>query len=187
MNTALVYGLAVAGAATVRALATRGVDVVAADDADTPARRRLADDLGVELLIAPDDDQLAALVERSDVVVPAPGVPEHHRVIAEAQRRSRRLVSELELAYEWEQERPGGPRPILADHRHGRQDDDNVAHGRHVGGRWLPHRRGRQHRRPARHGGRPRRRCLCRRVHELPAGLDAAVPRRGGGVAEPGT
>ena len=114
MNTALVYGLAVAGAATVRALATRGIDVVVADDADTPARRRLADALGVDLVIAPDDDQLAALIERSDVVVPAPGVPERHRVIAAAQRRSRRLVCELELAYEWEQERRGGPRPILA-------------------------------------------------------------------------
>ena len=114
MNTALVYGLAVAGAATVRALAARGFDVVAADDADTPARRQLAADLGVELVIAPDDDQLAALVERSDVVVPAPGVPERHRVIAAAQRQGRRLVSEIELAYEWEQERRGGPRPMLA-------------------------------------------------------------------------
>ncbi len=114
MNTALVYGLAVAGAATVRALTARGVDVVAADDVDTPARRQVAAELGVELLIAPGDARLAAIVERSDVVVPAPGVPEHHRVIAEAQRRGRRVVSELELAYEWEQERAAGPRPILA-------------------------------------------------------------------------
>ncbi len=114
MTTALVYGLAVAGAATARALTARGFEVVTADDADTPARRQLAADLGVDLVIAPDDDQLDALVEHCDVVVPAPGVPERHRVIAAAQRRSRRVVSELELAYDWEQERPGGPRPILA-------------------------------------------------------------------------
>ena len=40
MARALVYGLAVAGAATVRALAGRDYDVIAADDTDTPARRR---------------------------------------------------------------------------------------------------------------------------------------------------
>ena len=78
---ALVYGLAVAGAATVRAMVGRGHDVVAADDTDTPARRRLAADLGVELHIAPDDRQLDALIGASDVVVPAPGVPEDHRVM----------------------------------------------------------------------------------------------------------
>jgi UDP-N-acetylmuramoylalanine--D-glutamate ligase len=114
VSTALVYGLAVAGAATVRALAARGFDVIAADDVDTPARRQLAADLGVDLVIDPGDKPLTAIVDRSDVVVPAPGVPEGHRVVAMAQRKSRRIASELELAYEWEQERDGGPRPILA-------------------------------------------------------------------------
>jgi UDP-N-acetylmuramoylalanine--D-glutamate ligase len=111
---ALVYGLAVAGAATVRALLARGYAVVAADDTDTPARRQLAADLGTELVVAPDDDELAAVVARSDLVVPAPGVPERHRVIATAARIGRRIASEIELAYEWEQQRGGGPRPILA-------------------------------------------------------------------------
>lgn len=114
MARALVYGLAVAGAATVRAMTARGVDVVAADDADTRQRRALAADLGVDLVIAPDDRELASLVERSDVVVPAPGVPEDHRVMSIARDRNRRLASEIELAYEWEQERPGGARPMLA-------------------------------------------------------------------------
>ena len=114
MTAALIYGLAVAGAATARALMARGFDVVTADDVDTPARRQLAADLGVDLLIAPDDAQLAAVVGHSDVVVPAPGVPEGHRVIIECRRAGRRIASEIELAYEWEQQRPGGPRPILA-------------------------------------------------------------------------
>jgi UDP-N-acetylmuramoylalanine--D-glutamate ligase len=114
MKAALVYGLAVAGAATVRALQARGVEVMAADDSDAPAKRDLAAELGVGFVVAPDDDELAALVARSDVVVPAPGVPEDHRVVTAAQRRRRRLASEIELAYEWEQQRPGGPRPVLA-------------------------------------------------------------------------
>src|SRR5687768_6337509 len=114
MTRALVYGLAVAGAATVRAMARRGIDVVAVDDTDTPARRELASELGVELHIAPDDSALGTLVAESEVVVPAPGVPEDHRVMHAARVAGVRLASEIELAYEWEQERPGGPRPMLA-------------------------------------------------------------------------
>jgi UDP-N-acetylmuramoylalanine--D-glutamate ligase len=112
--TALVYGLAVTGVATARALVARGENVVAADDRATAEMELAAADLGVELVIAPDDDSLAALVAASDVVVPAPGVPEDHRVIAAARERGVRLFSELELAYDWEQQRPDGSRPILA-------------------------------------------------------------------------
>ncbi|HET9547511.1 MAG TPA: UDP-N-acetylmuramoyl-L-alanine--D-glutamate ligase [Desertimonas sp.] len=111
---ALVYGLAVAGAATVRALSSRGYDVVVADDFDTPERRHLADKLGVDLLIAPDHRRLAGLVQHSDLVVPAPGIPEGHRLLSVAGDQRRRVVSELELAYEWEQQRDDGPRPMLA-------------------------------------------------------------------------
>jgi UDP-N-acetylmuramoylalanine--D-glutamate ligase len=114
VNRVLVYGLAVAGEATARALLSRGIDVVAADDAATPARRRVAAELGIELAIEPTDDELDALVERCDVVVPSPGVPESHRLLTVARGRGRRIVSELELAYEWEQQRGGGPRPMLA-------------------------------------------------------------------------
>jgi UDP-N-acetylmuramoylalanine--D-glutamate ligase len=41
-------------------------------------------------------------------------VPETHAVVAAAQALGVELVSEIELAYRWEQERPGGPRPMLA-------------------------------------------------------------------------
>ena len=114
MTRALVYGLAVAGAATVRAMARRGIGVIAVDDTDTPARRELAADLGVDLSISPDDAELESLIAASDVVVPAPGVPEDHRVMHAARAKDVRLASEIELAYEWEQDRPGGPRPMLA-------------------------------------------------------------------------
>ena len=46
--------------------------------------------------------------------MPAPGVPETHPLFAVAAAAGRPVVSELELAYRWEQERPGGPRPMLA-------------------------------------------------------------------------
>lgn len=110
----LVYGLGVAGSATVRALVRRGVDVVAVDDAVTETQRAETTRLGVELIASPDDDLLDALVKASTMVAPAPGVPESHRVVEAARRVGRRLVTELDLAYEWERVRPGGPRPIVA-------------------------------------------------------------------------
>ena len=116
----LVHGLAVAGAATVRALQRRGVDVVASDDTWTPARAALAAELGVELVVpAKGDmggaDDLAWLVASCEYVVPAPGVPETHRLFGAAAAAGRPVRSEIELAYRWEaEERPGGPRPMLA-------------------------------------------------------------------------
>ena len=114
MSRAFVYGLAVAGVSTVRALQRHGYDVIAADDDVTDDRRRVAEELGVELLERPDERRLAQVIATCDVVSPAPGVPETHAVIAAASAAAVELVSEIELAYRWEQERPGGPRPMLA-------------------------------------------------------------------------
>jgi UDP-N-acetylmuramoylalanine--D-glutamate ligase len=111
---ALVYGLAVAGESTVRALLGRGYDVVAADDEVDDHRRSLAVSLGVELLERPDAAVLRDVIGSCDLVSPAPGVPETHRVVAAAIEADVELVSEIELAYRWEQQRPGGPRPMLA-------------------------------------------------------------------------
>jgi UDP-N-acetylmuramoylalanine--D-glutamate ligase len=114
VTTALVYGLGVAGAATVRALQRRGFDIGVIDDDDDERRRALAGELGVELVSAPDADVVARRVAQADLVVPAPGVPETHPLFAAAESAGRPVVSELELAYEWEQSRRGGPRPMLA-------------------------------------------------------------------------
>ncbi len=108
------YGLAVAGASTVRALRRRHVDVVALDDDVTAERSALAASLGAELRSRPDGDELDRLVAACDLVCPAPGVPETHDVVAAAHRHGVELVSEIELAYRWEQQRAGGPRPMLA-------------------------------------------------------------------------
>lgn len=109
---ALVYGLAIAGSSTVRALMRRGHDVVVADDVVDDAKQDLANALGVELLPTPLDP--GAFACQFDLVVPAPGLPENHDIVGAARRAGVAVVSEIELAFRWEQERPGGPRPILA-------------------------------------------------------------------------
>lgn len=109
---ALVHGLAITGIATARALLARGYDVVATDDRIDDSKRRAVATLGLRLDPLPDD--LHDFVRRFDLISPAPGVPESHRLVAAAVAAGVELVSEIELAYRWEQERPGGPRPILA-------------------------------------------------------------------------
>ncbi len=108
------HGLAVAGEATVRALLGHGYDVVVADDEVDDHRRGIAAGLDVELLELPDDRTLRSVISTCDVVCPSPGVPESHPVITTAITADVEVVSEIELAYRWEQSRPGGPRPMLA-------------------------------------------------------------------------
>ncbi len=108
----LVHGLAIAGAATVRALLARGHEVVATDDRRSDVSVALAATLGIELGATPGD--LDGFVTGFDEIVPAPGVPETHGLVLAAQRHGVPLVSEIELAARWEAQRPGGARPILA-------------------------------------------------------------------------
>jgi UDP-N-acetylmuramoylalanine--D-glutamate ligase len=114
---ALVHGLAISGRAVAEALVARGVAVITADDAVGAAaaeKRAFAEHLGVPFGEHPVGADVDALVEGCDVVCPAPGVPETHPVIAAAERLGVPLRTEIDLAYEWEQERPNGPRPMLA-------------------------------------------------------------------------
>jgi UDP-N-acetylmuramoylalanine--D-glutamate ligase len=114
VTRALVYGLAVAGAAAARALARHGHEVVVADDVVTPERLELARSLDVEIIEQPTERDLIRLVRSCALVCPSPGVPETHAVVAAAAGAGIELVSEIELAHRWEQDRAGGPRPMLA-------------------------------------------------------------------------
>ena len=112
--SALVYGLAVAGEAAARAMTARGYRLVVADDAPDTRKRELAAALGCELVESPDAAQIARLVRSVDLVSPAPGVPETHDVVLAALAADVPLRTEIDLAYDWEQDRPGGPRPMIA-------------------------------------------------------------------------
>jgi UDP-N-acetylmuramoylalanine--D-glutamate ligase len=93
----LVYGLGVSGAAVARHLVAEGHEVVAVDDSGADGPRRLAAELGVDLVVAPDRAQLAALAAASDEVVVSPGVPAGHRVFSLGPAVA--LVGEIELAW----------------------------------------------------------------------------------------
>jgi UDP-N-acetylmuramoylalanine--D-glutamate ligase len=114
VSRAFVYGLAVAGESTVRALLRHGHEVIVADDDVDDHRRVVAADLDVELLERPEPGVVRDVLASCDLLSPAPGVPETHPVVIAAQSAGVEVVSEIELAYRWEQQRPGGPRPIVA-------------------------------------------------------------------------
>ncbi|MFZ9629159.1 MAG: UDP-N-acetylmuramoyl-L-alanine--D-glutamate ligase [Ilumatobacteraceae bacterium] len=112
-GTAYVHGVALSGEALATELQHRGWRLLLADDAPTDATRAVAARLGTELIERPDADQVERLVAQADIVCPAPGVPETHIVPAAAIAAGVPLRTEIDLAYDWEQERPGGPRPML--------------------------------------------------------------------------
>lgn len=101
-----------AGLAAARALRRHGWTVLVADDRDDEGVRRAVAELGVAGRFEPPDP--AELLVDVDLLVPSPGVPETHPVVVAAQERNVPMASEIELAYRWEQERPGGPRPMVA-------------------------------------------------------------------------
>ena len=110
---ALVFGLGIAGTAVARALVAHGIEPVLVDDKDDPRHRELAADLGVSFHAAPDLGNLSGLVKSADFVMPTPGIAETHPLFAVAHDLGREMLSEVELAYRWEQERRGGPRPMI--------------------------------------------------------------------------
>lgn len=113
MKRVAVFGLALAGAAAARALVTRGIDVVLSDDAITDVHRHLANELNCTIVPVVTQSDVASFLDGVDVLIPAPGVAPHHRIIVEALARGISVRSEIDIAYEWEQQRNGGPRPIL--------------------------------------------------------------------------
>ena len=113
MRRVAVLGLAVAGTAVVRAFAERGVEMHLADDATSREHRDLALDVGATLFEPAHDPEAHGFLDGVDMLVPAPGVPPHHPVVVAARSKGIPVRSEIDVAYEWEMSRPGGPRPML--------------------------------------------------------------------------
>ena len=104
----LLVGFGLANQAVARALLARGHAVTATDDAPGDAVRRAAAGLGVELVVAPDEAALGALVAAAGLVVPSPGLPDRHPAFTLSRAHGVTTVTELDLAAVWDR------RPIVA-------------------------------------------------------------------------
>ena len=100
----LVVGLARTGTAVARCLRSEGHDVTVVEEqpgsGDYRARRDAALAAGARVVEAPDTEAWPGLVADADLVVPSPGVPQHHEAIAVARAAGVEIASELELAAE---------------------------------------------------------------------------------------
>ncbi len=112
MRRVAVFGLGIAGRATAQALTNRGFGVRLADDSITDEMGTFANDIDAPLY-ASSETQIQQLLRDVDTLIPAPGVPPSHRVIEVATRAKIAIRTEIDVAYEWEQQRIGGPRPML--------------------------------------------------------------------------
>ena len=108
LDRTVVIGFGVTGRAMARALSTRGHGVVVVEDHPSPVTRRAAELAAVDLVEAPSDDELAALVGAADAVLPSPGIPDRHPVFAAARAAGVPVLSEFDLAARWDD------RPLLA-------------------------------------------------------------------------
>jgi len=100
----LVFGLGVTGRAVTAALSLRGRAVIAADDSPSEVAQTLLGELGVELATG----DVEVLVGRATGLVPTPGLPDAHPVLAAARAAGLPVLSEFDLAHSWDE------RPLVA-------------------------------------------------------------------------
>jgi UDP-N-acetylmuramoylalanine--D-glutamate ligase len=104
----LVYGFATTGRSVARALRKRGFDVLVADDHPSEDARRAAELNDMELVDSPSRARLAQILGTVDALVPSPGIPDVHPVFATAADAEVPVMSQLDLAREWDD------RPLIA-------------------------------------------------------------------------
>ncbi len=102
----LVAGLGLTGRAVVDALVARGRrDLVLLDDRPGREAVELAESLGLDLVVAPDAGAVSEIVGSCGLVLPTPGLADHHPVMVEARQQGIPIASELDLAAGWDSRR----------------------------------------------------------------------------------
>jgi len=108
-----VFGLGVAGMAVASALHRRGESVIVADDKATKEHNDFASALSCEFVDMTNEGAALNILQRINRLAPAPGISENHHVVTAARQMGLTIASEIELAYNFEELRDGGPRPML--------------------------------------------------------------------------
>ncbi len=104
----LIAGFGLHGQAVATALTTRGYPTIVIDDAPAESARQFAAEIGIDLIVAPDQTRLAAAVASASHVIPTPGLPESHAVFVLCAAQQTQIVSEFDLARQWDE------RPVVA-------------------------------------------------------------------------
>lgn len=103
LTDALVVGYGVTGRAVALALKRRGVSVTVIDDRPERVEAQAeADGFGVS---SPGEAGLSSLLRATQIVLPSPGVPQHHPAFTLADHLEVPVVSELDLAAVWDDRR----------------------------------------------------------------------------------
>ncbi|MEM9561456.1 MAG: UDP-N-acetylmuramoyl-L-alanine--D-glutamate ligase [Actinomycetota bacterium] len=108
LGAPVVVGFGVTSRAVVRALVARGHHPIVLEDRPGDEHRAVAAELGVDLIERPDADDLAKALAGATVLLPSPGIPDHHPVFAAARTVGVPLASEFDLAQAWDD------RPVVA-------------------------------------------------------------------------
>lgn len=104
----LIIGFGITSQAVAKALIARGHRPTVVEDRANDSHRNAAERLALQLVEAPDRERLAELVGKASVLLPSPGVPDHHPVFALAAERALPVASEFDLAQSWDD------RPVVA-------------------------------------------------------------------------
>ncbi|MFP5327724.1 MAG: UDP-N-acetylmuramoyl-L-alanine--D-glutamate ligase [Acidimicrobiia bacterium] len=99
--TVLVVGFGVTGRAAAAQIRARGEEVIVVDDAPSEAAVSAAAAAGIELVVAPGEAGLRALLRDCTTAVVSPGVPARHPFYGAARDCGVEVVSEIELAWRW--------------------------------------------------------------------------------------
>ena len=104
LTRTVVGGLGVTGQAVVRALKTRGHEVIAIDDRPELVSA-IATKLEVELVSGTSETEVRKVLSDASSLILSPGIPEHHPINRIAGLSDLEILSELDLGAQWD-ERP---------------------------------------------------------------------------------
>ena len=102
-HSALLAGFGATNRAVAQSLVKRGHRVIVFDDRpDHAGAAAAAEELGLELEVAPSERRLRGLTRAADVIIPTPGLPESHPVLAVAEALNVPTAGEFDLARVWD-------------------------------------------------------------------------------------